>query len=213
MLPDLVAAALLCIGDSITWGGHAGVSQPFCDQLGGQNAGVPGTSTVGWLNNFSVWAAPHLEPDQQVHLLLGANDAAFLATPPVQYAANLRVLIDLLDDAGRTVYLSPQYSVPVPGTELLYIAYAQEVASIWGDGLAQPGAPLFDDPPETIEGVHPTQGGHDHIAGLLQPILIPEAATATLLALGLVALAGHARARRQRISGPPARRRSRAAPR
>jgi lysophospholipase L1-like esterase len=204
MLVGLATATLLCIGDSITWGGHAGVTQPFCDQLGGQNEGRPGGTTTAWLNNFFAWGVPHLEPGQNVHLLLGVNDTGLFGDPlpALQYGDNMRALIDLLDDAGRTVFLTPQYQVLSPGTDELLLAYAEQVAVIWAQGLAQPGAPLFTDPPVTLDGVHPSQAGHDHIADLLRPILIPEAASGTLLGLGLVALASGARARRGRLGVP-----------
>ena len=195
------AAPILFIGDSIT-AGTPGVTS-YADLLaGGDNRGHGGWTTTSWINNFSVAAAPYLEPNQTVHILLGANDSGFDELPPIKFRNRLLELVGMLFGDGRTIYISPPYRSPTGPAwwNDLIDGYATQVNWIWSTGAAQPGAPLWALPPTTWDGVHPDQAGHQHIASLLAPVLgtavIPEPTTALLFATGLLELAARRRGTR-----------------
>ena len=130
-----------------------------------------------------------------------ANDATDAAHDPRVYYAALIDVITKASGEGRRVVLSPPFPIAGDAEVQARIAgYAAQVERIWTEGHAERGAPLWGNPPELHDGVHPTQAGQDHIATLLRPILAPEPAAAHLVLFGLLML----RARPRRPAEHPA---------
>lgn len=166
----------LFLGDSITFG-TGGIGSTFARQLDGVNAGVPGMQTARLILEFDVLVNPFLAPNQVVHLLLGVNDAsAWVGLPAAEFRSNMEALADLTLADGRTLYVSPPYHIdlfpPSHAVNSRISDYGSELADLWAnDSRFNKGAGLLLNPPSTIDGVHPDQAGHDHIANLLTAAL------------------------------------------
>ena len=161
-LPLAALATLLCIGDSATSAGN--VETPYCEQLGGINAGKAGTTTDDWANGgvFETEAAPHLLPEQTVSVLLGGNDARW-NVPTFAFKANLAKIVALASGEGRRVVVVAMWDTGV-GTALLE-EYTAAILEFVDAGLVDLGPVFYFDPPESPPGdPHPTQAGHDDIA-------------------------------------------------
>lgn len=161
----VAGVGILCVGDSITKAGPT--PAPFCGQLGGVNVAVAGTTSDEWANQgtFELMATPALEPDQTVHVLLGANDEAF-NIPPNAFRANLLAIVQKASGEGRTVVVTPMWDTGL-GTGLIE-AYTNVILELAEEGHIRLGPIFYFDPPDSPPGdVHPTQLGHDQLADRL----------------------------------------------
>lgn len=158
---------------------------------------------------FESLLAPAL-PTDVTTLMLGLNDALgfFLDEPtsPAAYETNLRDILDaiFLDGSSHIVLMSPP--TPAAAAHLaddFLVPYRDAVFTICRDTvsvLCGPDLQRLLDPDDDFEpgDIHPNGQGHAKIASALADKIqaIPEPGTATLLAIGLIALSQHRRTRR-----------------
>lgn len=167
-----MACNRLFVGDSITAG--SGIEHPYARLLDGVNAGVIGMRTVTALLSFDESIRPFLAPGQTVHILLGTNDAVFLQLPVATWEANIIALLDRMRGDGRKFVISAPGPVAAwPGASVWLNAYTQACVGLWTLPDVYPGAlfGLANPPIDLLDGVHPSQAGHDQMAAILAPKL------------------------------------------
>lgn len=107
------AANLMCVGDSVTLGVRAGVTDPdtFCYKMAAHagltkiNKGVAGAKSADGLANIGAYlSANSIGPGDTVTVMFGINDVA-AAVPVATYQANIEGILAAIKATGATPLL------------------------------------------------------------------------------------------------------------